>query len=665
MRPSLVLSLVLVAVGALIAALFLFDSGPGETTDQAATRVEQPAEPASRPNQQLQGGENIQPTERTAPTPVPAERSEREVLATGDEVFGSSIAGVVMDPEGQPLDEATVVLKRGGGPAGLVALHLLAGTGPPPAPSRSVRTDENGLFEVLDVEPGTDYIIVADHADFAPKEVAMVEVRKDEQTYEEIRLEAGYTVLGYVHDDGGQPVEGAELRLVDLLFAQLPSDDARVDAMTATTDIEGHYRFEHVAAGMRSLTVTKEGFGAQTANNLSVGGEVPTVARDFILQPGFAIAGQVVSPSRQPVANAKIRAISYDSGRNSSGFGTSDDDGNFHIPDLAEGSYSLVADAPGWGTARLNRIEAGDTGVLVEMIQQGTVMGRVLTESGSQPVSDFNVFVRVIIPNSTVYGRRAGKTEVRGSADGSYEIGGLDKGQYVVEAVAPGYAPSYSETFEIEQGLVTSDIVVRVSPGGLLRGRVLSGATGEPLEGARITTHDNIYVRHALIDVLGGAVPRTTTDRTAVTDANGEFELSNLWPDVYQIQVAHPDHMLLIRKDIRVNGGGAETNLGDIRLDVGGGVTGTVYDHTGQPLANATVSLSGNPQDPTAFYQARTDAQGRYTLRNAVPGQYRLHATRPYDQSNPFGAIIDMNTSQVTINVTNAGTVNQDLSIGE
>lgn len=235
----------------------------------------------------------------------------------------------------------------------------------------------------------------------------------------------------------------------------------------------------------------------------------------------------------------------------------------------------------------------------------------------------------------------------------------------MVEATAPGFAPAYSESFELAQGLVTSDIVVKLSAGGTLTGRLVSGKTGEPVVGAVVTSHDNVYVRHALIGVLGGMVPRTTTDRRAVTDQNGEFTLPNLWPDVYQINAAHPDFMRLVQKDIRVQNGNQATNLGTIRMEVGGSVTGTVYDSVGQPIPNATVNLSGNALEATAFYDVRTGSDGRYSIRNAVPGQYNLHATRQMDQANPFGAIIDMNHSKVTVNVSNGTTITQDLHLGE
>ncbi len=666
MRPSVVLTLVLAAVGALLVALLTL--GPSSETDdaveKAATNVSNRAAAGPAPAVPIAAADSIPTPERTI-TQAPLSSEQREIVASGAEAFGSSLKGTVLDPTGVPVADAVVILERGTGPGGLGNLGLLMGTAGPAPELRSVNTDESGGFEILEVKPGDDYQLTAKHELYATTKLNMVVVRANEQTVEEIKMTAGFAVHGYVHDNVGAVVEGAQLRLVDLLHAQLPPGDPRVDAALVETDAQGYYRFDHVAPGMRSLSVSMKGFGSQTANNLNVGGQKPTVPRDFILQPGLSIAGQVVSPTRQPVAGVRIRAISYDSGMNSTGFATSDGNGNFSMEDMTEGNYSLIADASGWGTARLNRVEGGDTGVLIEMIEQGRVSGRVLTESGNSPVPDFDVQVRVVIPESTVFGRSAGNAQVRGAKDGYFEVAGLDKGTYVVEATAPGFAPAYSESFEVAQSLLTSDIVVKLSAGGTLTGRLVSGKTGEPVAGAVVTSHDNIYVRHALVGVLGGMVPRTTTDRRSVTDENGQFTLPNLWPDVYQINVAHPDYMRLVQKDIRVQNGSQPTDLGTIRLDVGGSVTGTVYDSIGQPVPNSTVNLSGNSQEATAFYDVRTGSDGRYLIRNAVPGQYNLHATRQFDQANPFGAIIDMNHSKVTVNVSNGTTVNQDLHLGE
>lgn len=667
MRPSVVLALVLAAVGALL--ISLLSTGPNPDADRQADAVgpnsvapRAPAGPAT-----ILPSEPIQVPERTI-SQGPRQDAQRAVVDSGEQTFGSSLVGTVLDPDGIPLPDATVILERDGGLAGIGNLGLLVpnlSAQPKPQGLRSVTTDTNGEFQILEVEPGSRYQLTAKHEDFATTKLSMVAVRANEQTVEEITMTGGFTVLGYVHDNAGGAVQGAELRLVDLIHAQLPPNDPRVDAIMTETNSEGFYQFEHVAPGLRSLAVRKTGFGSQTASNLNVGGQSPTIPRDFILKPGLSIAGVVLSQDQQPIPGVRVRAISSDAGMTSSGFAETDQSGRFSMGDITAGTYSLIAEAEGWGNARQNRIEGGDTGVVIEMIEQGRVTGRVLFEADNKGVPDFDVFVRAVIPNSTVFGRRAGTAKVRGSRNGAFEVAGLSQGEYVVEATAPGLAPSYSESFEVAQSLTTTDVIVRLSSGGSLTGRLVSGSTGEPVVGARVTSHDNVYVKNPIADMLGAGMHRTTTARQVMTDKDGVFTLPNLWPDVYQINVSHPDHMQLIRTNIRVSDIGEPTDIGTISLDVGGTVTGTVYDSTGVGVASATVNLSGNSEAPTAFYEARTGSDGRYQIRNVVPGQYNLHATRPFDNTNPFLPIIDMNHSKVSVNISNRLTISQDLRLGE
>ena len=59
---------------------------------------------------------------------------------------------------------------------------------------------------------------------------------------------------------------------------------------------------------------------------------------------------------------------------------------------------------------------------------------------------------------------------------------------------------------------------------GGLSGRIVDNRTGEPVAGAKVSTFDNGYVPNPFSEMLGGLVPRTTTDRKVRTDAEGRFE---------------------------------------------------------------------------------------------------------------------------------------------
>jgi protocatechuate 3,4-dioxygenase beta subunit len=661
MRPNVVLALVLLAVGALVFAM-LSGGGqkPAEPEGAALIEVDGGSE-AARPSSELRGvSERAQtPEEPAVREALPV--TDRTVLNGDQQVFTGRLFGTVFGPSGEPVADALLQVRKGAGNSPLAALQILTAGPVDPAKVWTTRSNARGEYSLVGAEPGDGYMISASHPNYAPLEVSSVRIPEVGELRRDLVLNEGFVVLGYVRDfNTGQPIPKARLRLVDLMLSTLPPDDARVTARTAESDDTGLYRFDHVPSGMFALTASAATFGSLTFNDVNVGTQ-PTVSRDFRLQPGVSMAGQVVTPGRQGIGGARLTAMS-DSGVNSQARAVSKPDGSFVIQELTEGTYSLIVEAPGWGTRRLNRIEADAQDVLIEMIQQGTVEGQVIDRASGQPVPTFQAIVRAVIPNSPVYGRRVGVQDVKNDPQGKYAVGGLDSGSYVVEIQSDGYAPTYSAPFEVTQGLVVSGIQVFLSTGGRLVGVVVNGQTGDPVVGAEVRTYDNAYIDHPLAGLLGAGAPRTTTDRSVRTDKEGRFELPYLWPDVYQIQISSPGLLRTIRKDVRVADSSTPTDLGVIRLDLGSSLRGRVTDGAGRPLAGATVGLTAT-SEAVGFYNTVTNESGAYDFRNVKPGGYRLHATRPVDAANPFASIADMTTSQVNVTLYEGQELQQDLRI--
>jgi Carboxypeptidase regulatory-like domain len=662
MRPNLIFGLVLLAVGALV--YVLLSGGPAREEEGGAVTLQpRGGQEAARPSSDLNAVatiETVKNPDRTAAMEAPP-ATVREIVGDAQPGFSGRLIGTVRGAGGEAVSQALLQVRRGAGNSGLGALQLVAGGPPDPSQIWTTRTNAVGEYDLPAIPPGDNYVITAKHQDYAPCEVSMLSVLPTGDTRRDIVMTDGFVVLGYVRDfNTGQPIAKARLRLVDLILSTLPPDDPRVTAATCETDESGLFRFDHVAPGMRSLTAAADTYGAQTKNDVNVG-QQPTTAVDFRLQPGVVMRGQVVSPSRQGIGGARITALS-DSGVNSQGRAVSKPDGSFEIAELTEGTYSLIADAPGWGTRRLNRQDASAQDVLIEMIQQGSVEGQVKDRASGEPVTSFKALVRAVIPNSTIYGRRVGAQDVKNEPQGRFLVNGLDTGQYVVEIQAEGYAPTYSEPFQVTQGLVVSGIQIFVSPGGKLTGIVLNGLTNEPVVGAEVKTFDNAYVHHALMDLLGSNAPRTTTERSVRTDEEGRFELEYLWPDVYQIQISRPGLLKYVRKDVRVVDSSTPTDLGVIKLEQGARLRGVVLDGAGLPIPAAMVTLA-NTTDPTSYYNTASNESGAYEFGNVTPGSYRLHATRPADPGDPFRSIADMNTSQLNVMLYEGREIVQDLRI--
>jgi protocatechuate 3,4-dioxygenase beta subunit len=304
--------------------------------------------------------------------------------------------------------------------------------------------------------------------------------------------------------------------------------------------------------------------------------------------------------------------------------------------------------------------------VQVEMIKQACVSGRVLDQSG-QPVTNFTAVVLRATPpsddpqQSPIYENTEVKEEVEAAPDGSYTLCGLNPGTFVVKIKAKGLAPSLSQSFTVSDGQEPPEITVNLSRGGSIKGRVVD-ATGAGVGGARIATLDDEHGDSNLDPFLGGLVDTSTTQRKGKSDAEGYFELDLLNPGRYRVKVEHGQHTTEMLRGVVVSEGAA-ADVGSITLTAGGIVQGTLYDGSGAVVPRGFVRLMRADHDETFTYQVRSDAEGNYSIANVKPGAYKLSATRGND-ADPFEGLLDQQSSEVVVNVTDGTTVTRELRLG-
>ena len=636
MKPVVVLGLVGVAIAALLFVLFSDPNEPAPKVDGLgpnAAGQEAALGPNKTTNLTLDNAGKLGGTRTTAGTALIENAGERAAVgAMGDLIEGAyenGITGMVLDPDGNPVPDATVTLLQS--KFAQMSILQVASELTGKRDAWTAMTGPDGVFSFRSIQPGADYSALAEHVSFSNAEYADFEVPASGEVSITIQMKAGYTLTGFVMDNTtGQPVAEAELLLQDV-FALLPNADPTRGKRTISAN-DGSYSFDNVSAGTRNVTVRAKGYGSRTRNNILFNGPITTpVNQDFRLDEGQFLTGRVIGPDRVGIPNASVEVSSYETAQISRGRATTDLDGYFKIAELSEGKFMLVARAQGFTDQRLTNIELG-TNPEVVMARQGGVMGNITS-------SEFT------------------------NSEGAYELGGLEAGSYVMQIEAPGYAPTYSESFVVSQGLVTPDVNVAIGEGGSISGRVVNATTGEPVVGALIETFDNEYVPNPFSDLLGAMVPRTTTSRKTRTDKDGAFSIALVTAGTYQIQIKHGAFPLSAEKGIQVNDD-QNADLGTIRLVPGGVIRGMVYGEAGRPLAGAKISLIGDTIYPGS---PRSDSEGRYVLTNVQAGNYRLSAVGPGSgqAGNPFGPIIDMKKSEVQVSVFEGREITQNLNLGD
>src|SRR6185503_6700938 len=295
-------------------------------------------------------------------------------------------------------------------------------------------------FDQLD--PRKDWTLVVNHECYVsyPTEVA-INIPEGETWKETLIMELGQTATGVVRDaKTSQPIAGAKL-VVDSSFTRMNKRPSP-GRLEATTDATGAYVFNNVGANAgqgRILTVSAPGYATQVHTNFSLAayGDAPIRFKnvqppgqlegrqlDFDLEPGRVIAGRVVNPERRGVPGIEIEALSQSGTISSQGNAKSGANGEFLIEGLAEGIYVVRADSNTYGANPLQRVEAGDTNVVLELFEHAVVTGKVIDSSGD-PLSNFVVKARVANEISKAFGTVTAQRTIKDAKEGRFELKGV------------------------------------------------------------------------------------------------------------------------------------------------------------------------------------------------------------------------------------------------
>ena len=659
---SLVLTLLVLAI--LGGLGFFLLSGTETKVDQSAGPEGAVAEAPVRegPAPSLVTPEAPERTVRVAEEPVD---DETEVVSS---TAGNTLEGYVFDHEGKPVPDAVVKISADPFMDEALSMAWFLGKNPT-GKSDSTRTNAEGKYVFRGINPRNDYFMMADHEEFRPRQEEGVFVGEGGNfTGPDFHMATGATLSGYVVDVGNNPVPDAQLYLDSAYM--MGENQVSPDRMSTTTDGTGFYEFRHVSPGPRNLSCIAEGYGMTVLHNIQFAYDQPEQReeRAITLEVGQPIAGRVFGPDDEPVVGARIMAMKYSNQTSSRGEAVTDENGNFLINDLGQGSFNLSVNAKGYRVARHNRVQVGDVNVMVEMIRQACVSGKVLDSEGN-PVKDFTaVVLRSSAPTDDpqqvpIYENTDVKEVVESSADGTYTLCGLNPGTFVIKFKSKGLAPSLSQPFTVADGQVLADVVVRLNQGGSIKGRLVD-SSGAGVAGARLRTLDDEHGDSNLDPFLGGLVDTSTTQRKGKTDGEGYFELNLLNPGRYRIKVEHPSYTTEVIRGLVVSQGGA-ADIGAVTLKNGGTVKGTVYDNSGALVSRGFVRLLRSDHDETFTYQARTDAQGNYTIPNVKAGSYKLSATRAgTGGADAFGSLIEQQSSEVLVNVVDDTTLTRELRLG-
>ncbi|MBK8978470.1 MAG: carboxypeptidase regulatory-like domain-containing protein [Planctomycetes bacterium] len=624
---------------------------------------------------------------------------------------GGRVAGRVRGPDGQPLEGAVVSLRPG--------LNAFLGQ---LTQKRyrwlEARTDADGIYDLAGVPTGSGYVLSAGGPGMALEEMFGLEVREGQVTVCDVDGHPGARVAGRVLGAGGAPFASANVAIVYLDVSRvLFSADGRAEPIT--TDADGRFALDHVAAGRIGLIAMADGLAPSQILDLTVVDDGVYEDLQLQLAGGARFEGLVVDDLDRPVANAlvelrpmerprdpdivkmvlQVREIDVRTGG----------DGRFVAEGVEGERLFLQVSKPGHVTEVRFGIEthAPEAQPLKITLTRGvTVHGRVVAADG-QPITRFAVQTRSreVDPETGQEVRRerrrgppwqqSGGTRLQAgqrmgemrpgdrwkelrSADGTFTLDGLPPGSVRVQVRADGYRDPDSQTVVLLAGAESEVLSFALAPGAIARGRVVDAATGTPVPDALVTAYrareqdrdgggDNGGGNGGFGEMFSGRIDPEDFDllgfaegsrRSDRTDSLGQFEIDGLADGTYRFTARHPDLAKASAQDVAISAERATDGI-VIEIDAGGAVEGTVTGRGGQPLADALiVALS---IQAGSLESASTDRLGHYRIEGLAPGQYVVFKSRMDERATNLGYDLLGNMRLKTVGVRRGQTTTLDI----
>jgi len=400
------------------------------------------------------------------------------------------------------------------------------------------------------------------------------------------------------------------------------------------------------------------------AQVVSVAADETATGKDFQLNFGARISGNVYDSSGTPITTGSVTAYTGDPCDiyYSAGSGYINSDGSYTIQKLTAGDYYLRADSsnaqyPEWwaepesspdcNQAQAVTVTAGETVTHKDFqLDLGAQITGTVYYSAGNPVSDSWEVVAVAGDPCGAYSTV--KYAWTDMMDGTYSLGGLPPGSYYLGSrfmssdVSQWWTESGSSPECAQAQLVTvaSEDSLNSMDFELDNGAQISGIVYES-DGTTLVNYGYVYAYAntsgdpcmGMWDYAGSGYINSDGTYTIVGLAAGNYYLQADSGNYYSEWWADPASTQDCSQAQTVTVGAFETVTGrDFQLDTAPSISGRLYDSAGNPITytDAYVELyTGDPCE-SSNYPVNSGGidweSGTYTVRGVSPGEYFLKA---------------------------------------
>lgn len=357
-------------------------------------------------------------------------------------------------------------------------------------------TDINGNYTIAGLAPGS-YSVVVSAQDYEAQSIGALVASNATTTINVALTPNPGTVTGQVTD----AQTGAPLASATIVVLQ------NVTIITSiVTDSNGNYTIDNLAPGNYTLVANAAQYKIAIMG-VSISSNTIAVVNFALESRSGTIAGTVTdSATTDPISGASIEVFDATI---LIATAVTDPQGNYQIPDLAPGDYSVVAIATNFQTQiQQATVQAQNTTVVnfALNILPGAISGTVTDATTTDPLANTAI---IVFQNQTIVG--SALTDV----NGNYQVPNLAPGNYFVVAIASGYRTAFSQESVTAGATTVANFALDLLPGAIV-GIIQQECTQDPLAGVIVLVTDG--------QVIVGF---------AVTDSNGSYVVDNLAPGTY------------------------------------------------------------------------------------------------------------------------------------
>jgi hypothetical protein len=504
---------------------------------------------------------------------------------------GIAIEGRVVDPEGNPVEGASVQATPS---SGFSSKDL-------PADAAAV-TGGDGAFSLAGFRDSELLTLRVARRGFSTRTLSRLETPFAQPLT--VELTPAARIAGTVLDESGNPVTAAKL-----ILTEDPQKDPKEAAgaargrFTAAAQVDSAGRFELVdlAPGRFRLSALASGYLPEMRGGLDLKEGIGIEGIDLVLRRGAVIEGRIQAPDGSPAAGARVMVLDQpaetDLGLAGRPETFADNEGHYELGGLSEGDRTVLAEHPGSRPARRQvQIQEGTTRVDLRLGKGFEVAGRVSGPEG--PVAGASLR---LLPQEAEAGAA---NPVTSGPDGTFRFPDVGEGRYRIETETTGYA-STAEEVRIAGASLTG-LEIRLERGGAVEGRILGLA----------------FQDLAQVQVVATSPGRP--GQAGRVDYQGRYRIEGLGPGEWKVIATLPSQGRQTGGAVSLDGNRAEGRL-DLEFAAGFALSGRV-ERGGSPVGGALILVeSGDGSGGNAV----TNPDGRFRVDGLRPGAYALTALDP------------------------------------